>query len=97
MIQESIDSILGSIFYCSKIKTHIYLLFYSGHHTYGAVFQHDNATPHTANLTTQFLANNNVQILPRPFMSPDLNPVEHVRDELDRRVQGRANAPANVR
>ena len=29
-------------------------------------------------------------------MSPDLNPIERIRDKLDRHVQGRVNAPANV-
>ena len=29
-------------------------------------------------------------------MSPDLNPIEHVWDEFDRRVLARVNAPTNI-
>jgi hypothetical protein len=42
------------------------------------VFQHDNARPHTARATVDFLANQNVTVLPWPFKSLDLNPLEHV-------------------
>ena len=62
-----------------------------------AQFQHDNARPHTARFTTNFLAANNVNTLPWPSLSPDLNPIEHVWDELGRRLSARVNAPANRR
>ncbi|GFS18804.1 transposable element tcb1 transposase [Elysia marginata] len=39
------------------------------------VFQQDNARAHTARYTQQFLKQSNVQVLPWPALSPDLNPI----------------------
>jgi hypothetical protein len=39
------------------------------------VFQHDNTRPHTARATVDFLANQNVTVLPWPLNSLDLNPI----------------------
>jgi hypothetical protein len=41
------------------------------------VFQHDNARPHTARATVDFLANQNVTVLLLAFKWLDLNPIEH--------------------
>jgi transposase len=40
-------------------------------------FQQDNARPHTARLTANFLVRNHVNVLPGPAVSPDMNPIEH--------------------
>ena len=69
-----------------------FLLFYFGHQTlYGTVFQHDNSTPHHTVPRQQQRPDS-----PLPSMSPDLNPVEHFWDELDRHVRGRVNDPENL-
>ncbi|GFT06506.1 transposable element Tcb2 transposase [Trichonephila clavipes] len=46
----------------------------------GAIFQQDNARPHTARVSQDFLRH--FQTLPWPTRSPDLSPVEHVWDQL---------------
>ena len=59
------------------------------------ILQHDNARPHTARATRQFLNTNNMNVLDWPSMSPDLAPTEHIWDECDRRVRARLNQPNN--
>ena len=60
------------------------------------LFQHDNATAHSAALTTAFLNNQGVNVLPWPSRSPDLNCIEHLWDELGKRVRNRPNPPQNI-
>ena len=57
-------------------------------------FQHDNARPHTARATFDVLANQNVTVLPWQSRSPDLNPIEHSWDDLDRRVRNQPSTSA---
>ena len=55
------------------------------------ILQLDNARPHVARVCKDFLANNNIAPLAWPPYSPDLTPIEHMWDELDRRVRKRRN------
>ncbi|UYV80064.1 hypothetical protein LAZ67_18001570 [Cordylochernes scorpioides] len=49
-----------------------------------ALYQQDNARPHTARISQQVLQD--VQMLPWPPYSPDLSPIEHVWDIIGRRL-----------
>jgi hypothetical protein len=55
------------------------------------VFQHDNARCHVARICQDFLN----RVLPWPALPPDMSPIaiEHLWDELGRRVHHRQNPP----
>ena len=60
------------------------------------ILQQDIARPHVAQVCQNFLANNNIAPLAWPPYSPDLTPIEHMWDELDRRVRKCRNPPATL-
>jgi len=56
----------------------------------------DGARPHTAKVTQQLFADNNISLLNWASMSPDMSPIEHVWDELKKKVYTRPHPPVNV-
>ena len=61
------------------------------------VFQQDNARPHSARVTQDFLRDNNVTVLEWPPYSPDLSPIEHPWDQLKTAIDRRQPRPRNRR
>lgn len=57
------------------------------------VFQQDNAQPHVPRICRDYLITNNANVFPRPAVSPDPSPVEHLWDILNRRVRARNPTP----
>jgi transposase len=57
---------------------------------------HDTAQPHVASIYTLFLEAENVPVFPWPDYSPDMSPIEHVWDALDRHVRQHVPVSANI-
>ena len=57
------------------------------------VFMDDNARPHRARVATVYLEREEVDRMNWPARSPDINPIEHVWDILQRRISARLVQP----
>ena len=88
-----IDGNLTAIRYRDNVLTPIVLPFVR---RYNVTFQQDNARPHVARICMDFLATNHVNVLPWPAYSPDLSPIEHIWDILDRKVRARDPPPSTI-
>ncbi len=88
-----IDGILNAQRCRDEILSPIVVPFIHDHHL---MLQHDNPQPHVARICTQFLEAVNIPVLAWPAYSPDMAPIEHVWDALDRCIRQRVPVPANI-
>ena len=85
---------IAAIDYIHVLETHL-IPFLTSLGEEAFIFQEDNAPIHTTKKTIQWKHDNSITCLPWPSQSPDLNPIEHLWDELEYRVHRRSILPKN--
>ncbi|CAK6970414.1 Transposable element Tcb1 [Scomber scombrus] len=60
------------------------------------IFMDDNAPAHRGCIIREWLLKTGVPQMERPALSPDLNPIENLWDNLSRRVEARNSVPQNL-
>jgi hypothetical protein len=90
-----VQGTLNAIKYRDDILNNIVLPFLH-QRSFDYVFQHDHARCHVARVCQHFLNQNHIRVLPSLALSPDLAPIEHLWDELGRRVRHRQNHPETL-
>jgi hypothetical protein len=56
----------------------------------------NNARPHRARIVSDYLRQESIDSIPWPAMSPDMNPIEHLWDDIGRKINDHVPACQNL-
>lgn len=93
-----VDGKMNRFDYIQILNDHLLPLVHSQFHRRPYAFQDDNAPVHRAKDVENWIAEKNIKVLSDwPSQSPDLNPIEHLWNELEQKIRKRYTRPKNLR